>query len=541
PAQTLSSIDLSSEADLGVLSHSRATLPPAERGVGCPGERPSQDAPVTLENLIRHLREERPDILCLVAHGALHKKSGEALLYLQNDAGTVQVVKGADLALRLRELSELPRLAVLVSCESAGDGASDPSSALAPLLNQAGIPAVLAMQGKISMATVEKMMPVFFRELSKDGQLDRALAVARGAVRERSDAWMPALFLRLKGGRLWYEAGFGTGEADFGKWQSLVHSLARGECTPIIGSGVAEKLYGGNAWLARQLAEANQFPLAAHQLDDLPTVSQYLSLAQSPNYAREQVQQQLRRELQHNETFDAEQQKLSLPKLLKLVSERRQADPNDPHHILAELNCPLYISANPDNLLSLALSAADKKPVTVFCPWKRNPANQDELYSDRPGVSTPLVYHILGHFKEKDSLVLTEDDYFQYLIGVTLNKKLVPPVVREATVNSALLFLGFHLTDWSFRVLFRLIMSQGGRRRLDEYTHVAVQIEPEEHSSINPRQAKTYLEKYFEGHGNFSIYWGTATDFLKELRERLNNMDALPATDNEAGDDDEWE
>ena len=36
---------------------------------------------------------------------------------------------------------------------------------------------------------------------------------------------------------------------------------------------------------------------------------------------------------------------------------------------------------------------------------------------------------------------------------------------------SALLFLGFQLTDWSFRVLFRLIMSQGGRRRLDEYTH----------------------------------------------------------------------
>lgn len=494
--------------------------------------------PTSLDNLILQIREHKPDVLYLAAHGALHKRTGEALLYLQDDEGNVNVVKGAEFAQRLRELNELPRLIVLASCESAGTGASqgDPSTALAPLLNQAGVPAVIAMQGKISMDTVEKLMPTFFSELSQDGQLDRALAAARRSVRNEDDAWMPALFLRLKGGRLWYEAGFGMGEADFGKWQSLVHSLARGECTPIIGSGVADKLYGGNAWLARRLADENQFPLAAYQLDDLPTVSQYLSLAQSPTYAREQVQEQMRQELLRGQ--DIEQQNLSLPKLLKYVSERANAD--EAHHILAELNCPLYITANPDNLLSLALSAANKPPTTVFCPWKRNPDDLDALFSIQPTVDNPLVYHILGHFKDKDSLVLTEDDYFQYLIGVTLNKKLVPPVVREATVNSALLFLGFQLTDWSFRVLFRLIMSQGGRRRLDEYTHVAVQVEPEEHSSINPDQAKAYLEKYFEGHGNFSIYWGTATDFLKELRERMKNIE-VPVVVTTEEDDDEWE
>ena len=59
------------------------------------------------------------------------------------------------------------------------------------------------MQGKISMETVKTAMPVFFSELLKDGQIDRAMAVARGRVRERTDSWMPALFLRLKGGRIW--------------------------------------------------------------------------------------------------------------------------------------------------------------------------------------------------------------------------------------------------------------------------------------------------------------------------------------------------
>jgi hypothetical protein len=65
------------------------------------------------------------------------------------------------------------------------------------------------MQGQISMETVEAAMPRFFVELMQDGQIDHALAMARGLVRARPDAWMPVLFLRLRGGRIWYEPGFG--------------------------------------------------------------------------------------------------------------------------------------------------------------------------------------------------------------------------------------------------------------------------------------------------------------------------------------------
>ncbi|MCP4697743.1 MAG: tetratricopeptide repeat protein, partial [Gammaproteobacteria bacterium] len=165
---------------------------------------------LTLNTLLKSLCDRQPDILYLAAHGRLNKKTGKALLYLQDDDAEVEVVKGADFAQRLCErpcLPHLPRLIVLASCESAGTGETGNtlSAALAPLLNQAGVPAILAMQGKISMKTIEKFLPEFFRELSKDGQIDRALAVARGMVRERPDAWMPALFLRLKDGCLWLD------------------------------------------------------------------------------------------------------------------------------------------------------------------------------------------------------------------------------------------------------------------------------------------------------------------------------------------------
>ena len=50
------------------------------------------------------------------------------------------------------------------------------------------------MQGSISMPTVAGFMPVFFQELRKDGQIDRAMAVARSAVAQRPDSWsMPVL------------------------------------------------------------------------------------------------------------------------------------------------------------------------------------------------------------------------------------------------------------------------------------------------------------------------------------------------------------
>ena len=102
------------------------------------------------------------------------------------------------------------------------------------------------MQDKISMQTVAEFMPVFFHELQRDGQIDRALAVARGAVRQRPDHWMPALFMRLKSGRIWYVPGFGDEGNDFEKWSSLVGFVQERTCTPILGPGLDRQ----RAWLS---------------------------------------------------------------------------------------------------------------------------------------------------------------------------------------------------------------------------------------------------------------------------------------------------
>jgi hypothetical protein len=100
-------------------------------------------------------------------------------------------------------------------------------------------------------------------------------------------------------------------------------------------------------------------------------------------------------------------------------------------------------------------------------------------------------------------------------------KDLIPAVVRRAQKDSTLLFLGFRLDDWNFRVLFHSVMrlSEGGRT--GRYGHVAVQLVPEEGRISEPEGAQRYLESYF-GREAINIYWGSAEDFVRDLRSRWN-------------------
>ena len=177
---------------------------------GIPATELTTRGQVTLNNIVALLRDGC-DILYLVAHGML--VDGEPWLFLEKEDGTADRVAGRELAARIAELEDRPRLAVLVSCQSAGTGEAEPGSrdngtlaGLGPRLAEAGVPAVIAMQGNVTMKTAEAFMPVFFRELRRDGLADRAMAVARGAVRDRPDWWMPVLFTPLKSGRVWEPA-----------------------------------------------------------------------------------------------------------------------------------------------------------------------------------------------------------------------------------------------------------------------------------------------------------------------------------------------
>jgi len=497
---------------------------------------PAQGQWVTPNRLIDALRQG-PDILYLVCHGALDSQADPPgpYLWLEAEDGTAEVVSGQVIAERIAALPPnlRPRLVVLASCESAGNGqagfSSDAQGALAafgPLLAQAGIPAVVAMQGRVSMDTMAAFMPVFFRELRQDGQIDRAMAAARGTVSQRDDAWLPVLFMRLRDASLWYVPGFAGGpEEEFAKWDSLSNAVQKGRCTAIVGPGVVEALIGPRRNIALRWAEKHGYPFSPSDQEELPRIAQYVSVQQDVDYLRDVYRQAVRDELvrrypavippelaQADDWDDGQIERV----LLGVAGARWGETSAGPLRMLAQLHLPIYITANQSDLLTRALEQEGADPQVRLCPWNRQIPPEEYRFEETPTSDRPLVYHLFGHLKLPESLVITEDDYFDYLIGVKDNWDLLPKALRGALYSTSLLFLGFRMDDWTFRTFFRILVNEPSFFQLSLRSHVAVQIEPDDGHIQNVQRARKYIQEYF-GRKWFSLYMGNTEEFLKEL------------------------
>ncbi|MGD9315950.1 MAG: SIR2 family protein, partial [Anaerolineae bacterium] len=428
-------------------------------------------------------------------------------------------------------------------------------SALGPRLAVGGVPAVVAMQGNVTMETVKHFTPRFFEELQKEegawggGQIDHAMAIARRSLRDvqRIDWWMPTLFLRLQSGRLWYTPHLAVDRDELVEtWTDLVEKIREGECTPVLGPSLAENLLGSRREIAQRWAEEYRYPMSPHRRDNLPQMAQFVATERGQDEAPwKELRRYVRREILKGpgQTLSEAQKDLPLDKLISAVLQQlpEGARPMS-NQVLARLPFPYYISANFNNLLADALSAVGRTPQVMICPWNEY---VEELYADasfepnplgdekcrlvfeprvQGSVRHPLVYHLFGRLCAPNSLVLTEDHYFDFLIGATKNKELIPYRLVRRLTDSSLLFLGFRLNDWEFRVLFRTLESLGGRVLKEGHRHIAVQLDPDDGRIQDARHARRFLERYF-GEANISIYWGSANDFLRELSERWESRD----------------
>jgi CHAT domain/SIR2-like domain len=521
------------------------------------------EKPATFDAIAGALGQASYDILVLVAHGFL--EHGSPWLWLENtlaadhgDGWQGAQASGIELAERIDAIGDQPRLVVLCSCESAGSGRLrggdwDMLAALGPRLAAGGVPAVVAMQGLIPMNMAHKFLKKFFEKIQFDGQVDGAIAAAR--LEQRSDPrfWMPALFLRLESGNLrWYTRGFLVDDS-FKRWKALIDAIIDRQCTPILGLGLHEPVFGPLRRLAREWAEdtKHRFPMASHMADDLHHVAQYLAVTQEPETPRKGLMRYLCETIiklhkgaltpefiARYDPLDAVPKELLGDLMVKVWETRRATVSDDAHDILARLPFPVYVTANPDNLMFEALRNAKtlkgrpKKPHRAPLRWPEPAqpavpglrlATAVELGEDKdnvhiPSEVEPLVFHVLGSLERWEDVPVTEDDYFELLIQFGANKSRFHREIQGALAMNSLLFLGFQLDEWSFRVLLhalRLYITQRASRGI----RVAVQINPEEGRIRDAAGAHKYLEQYLESK-NIFVYWGSAEDFLGELWEQ---------------------
>lgn len=299
-----------------------------------------------------------------------------------------------------------------------------------------------------------------------------------------------------------------------GDWDLLINRIKQGACTPFLGAGAC----AGTLPLARQIAlrwaEYYDFPLPDNS--NLIQVAQFLAVDQQ----------------------DVEFPKLLLQQEFDQISGPDFDNRNEIHRVLAELPLPIYITTNYDSFMAQALESRGKRPVQHLCRWwdeeiqkvLEGVAKTNEVVANNlqaifeaepdfePSKERPIVFHMHGSTAVPHSMVLTEDDYLDFLIKMGEDKDLLPSRIRRAFTENSLLFLGYSLTDANFRVVFRSLVSY--MRGNFSKAHVSVQLTPDGLPEEQLENALKYLDSYFQKL-KIHVYWGTCQEFTADLREKM--------------------
>lgn len=143
-------------------------------------------------------RSRPVDILYIVTHG--HQEGDAPWLMLEDEDGSVVWLSGQELVSRLNSLQHKPSLVILASCDSANSVENKVRASLAQGFSYIGVPAVIAIQGRIPLSTAQKFMAHFFRHFCSDGHIGQAVTRARAHIagmEKEGDWWRPVLVSNL--------------------------------------------------------------------------------------------------------------------------------------------------------------------------------------------------------------------------------------------------------------------------------------------------------------------------------------------------------
>ncbi len=186
----------------------------------------------------------------------------------------------------------------------------------------------------------------------------------------------------------------------------------------------------------------------------------------------------------------------------------------DPLLVLANLPIKIYLTTSPYTFIEEALQRAGKQPRTEICRWRRELDTIDSVIDGayKPSAHAPLVYHLHGLDRYADSLVLTEDDYLEFLVNVAQGQgndaiDRIHALIRKA-LSDDLIILGFSLNSWAFRVLYAGLIKPNSKQ--EDRGICCLQLNP------SPEETR-YLEDYMRREAKFDVFWGSLQEYAQGL------------------------
>ena len=122
---------------------------------------------------------------------------------------------------------------------------------------------------------------------------------------------------------------------------------------------------------------------------------------------------------------------------------------------LARLDFPLVITTNYDTLFERALQEVGKQPrVAVYKPE----AEPTTDFRD-PRPESPVIYKLHGDIAHRESLVVTDEDYIQFVLRMSDKDPYdpIPLSLKFFLTGWPTLFVGYSLLDYNLRLLFKTL------------------------------------------------------------------------------------
>ncbi len=166
----------------------------------------------SLAGLHDKLRQHDVNVFHYIGHGAFHPESDQGVLAFKQPNGNSHLVPGDDLGMNLANAENL-RLVVLNTCEGARSSLRDPFAGVAQSLVERGIPAVVAMQFKITDNAAQAFCDGLYTTICEGRPIDESVTHTRVSLYNEGNyaEWAtPVLYMRAGDGHIF---GFGETEA----------------------------------------------------------------------------------------------------------------------------------------------------------------------------------------------------------------------------------------------------------------------------------------------------------------------------------------
>lgn len=447
----------------------------------------------SLSDLFRKLEQAKDNntpfhILHYIGHGIFDPVTNEGKLLLTGENGSREAVDGDQIGSHLLNFKDHLRLVIINACEGARLSTTDPYAGVAQqILQSARIPAVLAMQFRITDQAAVTFAKLFYEGLAGSKPLEHCLARARLLMYGKNQKeWVtPVIYMHASDGYIlqvqprpaMLVPGFPTQGAPPSPltrhYKEIEEALDEGQLVIFLGLNV--NLYGRQripTWEPGSVLPGNI------ELFDYLIRTHHYRLAGAPlaSIAQRLVVNKKKRQLYNAFAHTFDDPKLALPELYSILarvvaSVRKKLQ----EHLDPLRRRPLILTANYDKSVERAFDEQGIDCYHVISYSLKNDQVGEFQHTlvergkdprvtliddqNKETVLTgynPVIIKLPGAVESGSTSYAVTEDHFFYLSRKDLIAML-PSQLVAALKTSQHLYLGYDVQDWPFRALLYAI------------------------------------------------------------------------------------